>query len=341
MADTGMGASDHALLNSRAARAAWHWLVERYPDRRLTLDSSLRSEAGLDSLEWLHLALEIERRAGAIWSDEAIARVETVRDLLREAACVPAAGVAPGVSFLDEPEAHLSSGQRRWIEQLGALEARIASVLHVVNRLVMRHAFRLRVGGLDRPPDRQVIFAPTHGSFLDPFVLAAALSRARLANTFWVGDAGLAFGNPLSRQVSRLAQALPLDAERGFISGVAMAAAVLARGHDLIWFPEGQRSRSLELQEFRPGIGLLLRRFPVPVVPIAIRGAHEAYPPGRVLPRILPWPRPVAVAFGEPLHPAELERQGEGERAERRIADALQRHTAALYRRMGPAAAAG
>jgi long-chain acyl-CoA synthetase len=264
-------------------------------------------------------------------SDAAIARAGTVRDLLREVADAQAAA---GTSFLDEPEAQLDDGQRRWLERLGS-EARLASVLHGVNRIVMRGVFRLRVEGSDRLPDRQVVLAPTHGSFLDPFVVAAALDRGRLANAFWVADAELAFGNPLTRRVSRLAQAVPFDAERGFVAGVAMAAAVLGRGHDLIWFPEGQRSHSTDLQAFRPGIGLLLRRFPVPVVPVAIRGAHEAYPPGRVLPR----PRPIAVAFGEPLDPAELERQGEGEAAERRIADALRRHAAELYDRMKPAAA--
>jgi long-chain acyl-CoA synthetase len=328
-----MSSGDHALPDSQAAREAWRWLAERYPGR-LTPDSSLRSDLGLDSLDWLQLALEIERRAGIRWSDEAIVRTETVRDLLREAASAPAAA---GTSFLDAPEAHLDHGQRRWIEPLGPLETRFASALYVINRLIMRGVFRLRVEGVDRLPDRQLVFAPTHGSFLDPFVLTAALSRARLANIFWIADAGLAFGNPLNRQVSRMAQALPLDAERGFVSGVAMAAAVLGRGHELIWFPEGQRSRSGELQEFRPGIGLLLRHYPVPVVPIAIRGAHEAYPPGRIIPR----PRPVAVTFGEPLDPAELERQGEGEGAERRIANALWRHTAELYDRTRPATTAG
>jgi long-chain acyl-CoA synthetase len=325
-------AGDRALLGHSAARETWRWLAERYPDRRLTPDSRLRSDLGIDSLDWLHLALEVERRAGIALSDTAIVRAATVRDLLREAAD---ARTAAGAPFLDEPEARLDDLQRRWIERLAPSEARLASVLHRVNRMTMRGLFRLHVEGSDRLPDHQVVLAPTHGSFLDPFIVAAALGRGRLANAFWAADAGLAFGNPLSRRVSRLAQAVPFDPERGFVSGVAMAAAVLGRGHDLIWFPEGQRSRSTELQAFRPGIGFLLRRFPVPVVPIAICGAHEAYPPGRILPR----PRPIAVAFGEPLDPVELERQGEGDGAERRIADALRRHTAELYRRTTPATA--
>jgi long-chain acyl-CoA synthetase len=76
----------------------------------------------------------------------------------------------------------------------------------------------------------------------------------------------------------------------------------LKRGDCLIWFPEGERSRTGKLLAFRPGIGLLLARFPRPVVPVSIRGTFEAWPRGR-------WPikpHPVTVTFGPPLEPRRL-----------------------------------
>lgn len=323
------------LLDDRAAREVWDWLSRRYSDRRLTPDLSLESDLGVDSMEWLHLALEIERRVGIAWSDEAMARIGTVRDLLHEVSEARGTGkTAPRASFLDEPEAHLGAEQRQWLEPLRPSGIRFSRALHGLNRLIMIRLFRLRVEGADRLPDGQVTYTPTHGSFLDAFVMVAALDHLRLMRAFWAADANLAFGNPLSRRVSRLAQAFPFDAEHGFLSGMTSAAAVLERGHDLIWFPEGRRSRTTKLQDFKPGIGILLERFPVPVIPVAIVGAHEAYPPGR----ILPWPHPVTVAFHAPLDPAELDRQGEGDKAEDRITHALQRHTAEFYHRTRSAA---
>lgn len=331
MAPDRMAAADRALLDNPAARVVWDWLDGKNPDLDLTPDSVLERDQGFDSIGWLHFALKVEERFGVRWTDGAIARVTTVRDLLREIVQLTAAGETVARSVLEAPEAHLGAGQKRWIEPLGPSEARFANALFRMNRRLVRSVFRLRVEGADLVPRTQVTMAPTHGSFLDAFVVAAALDRECLARTFWAADTNIAFANPLNRRISRLGQAFPFDAEQGFVAGMASAAAVLQRGYNLIWFPEGWRSRSTALQEFKRGIGMLLKHCPVPVMPVAIRGAHEAYPPGRILPR----PRPVAVGFGKPLDPARLASEGEGATAEDRIAAALRQHTGDLYEEVG------
>src|SRR5688572_23027892 len=110
IAPSDMSAEDRALLDHPEAREIWNWLSREHWDRRLTLGSKLEADLGLDSLEWLHLALEMEQRAEL--TDDTVARVKTVRDLLREVAGA-SAGRKPnaGISFLDEPEAYLSSYQ--------------------------------------------------------------------------------------------------------------------------------------------------------------------------------------------------------------------------------------
>ena len=316
----------HDLLGDPAVREVWERLVEHRPERRLSPDSALEDDLGLDSMGWLHLVLENERTSGARLSDASIQRVATVRDLLTEIRRAPR--VEP-VSYLDEPEAHLSEEQKRWLRPLGPTETIIARGLHRINRAAMRKAFRLRIENAAQLPEGQVIFTPTHGSYLDVFVISAALEFQHLTNSFWAADTKLAFGNRFVRRISRLAQAFPFDAAYGYLAGTASAAAVLKRGRNLIWFPEGWLSRTGELQEFMRGIGLLAQRFPVPIVPIAIAGAHEAYPKGRTLPR----PHPVTVAFGEALDAGSLIEQGEGGTAGERLTDALRKHTAELYGR--------
>ena len=59
------------------------------------MDVSLDLDLGVDSLEWLGLTLEIERRAGVELDEAAIARVATIRDLLRAVADAPRAGSQP------------------------------------------------------------------------------------------------------------------------------------------------------------------------------------------------------------------------------------------------------
>lgn len=83
------------------------------------------------------------------------------------------------------------------------------------------------------------------------------------------------------------------------------------------------------MNAFRPGIGLLLESRPSTVViPTAIEGAWEAWPPGRRLPR----PHRIRVTFGEPVTLEDLDRGTEDGESHERIAAALQEKVAALLK---------
>jgi long-chain acyl-CoA synthetase len=194
---------------------------------------------------------------------------------------------------------------------------------------VMRGLFRLRLQGCEHLANQdQIVLTPNHSSYLDPFAIAAALSFHRLRQMYWGGWTGVAFSSPLSRFVSRLAQAVPIDAEQAVISSLAFGAAVLKRKKSLVWFPEGHRSTNGELQPFQPGIGMLLHHFPVPVVPVHLHGPYEAMPPGAVLPRL----RRITVVIGKPLNPRDLAQQGQGDTPHERLVHVLHHHVAELGR---------
>src|SRR5690606_18444841 len=116
--------------------------------------------------------------------------------------------------------------------------------------------------------------------------VAAALPWPLLERTFWGGWTGYAFRNVFFRTVSRLARAVPIDPAQAASSSLALAAAVLGRGHNLVWFPEGQRSATGRLLEFRPGLGRVLERYAdVTVIPTWIDGTFDAWPRDRAWPR--------------------------------------------------------
>src|SRR5437588_5066447 len=79
-----MSGEDRALLEDSSAQSVWELLAKRYRDKRLTPDTSPQVDLGIDSLEWLNLTLEIAESSGVELTDEAISRIETLRDLLRE-----------------------------------------------------------------------------------------------------------------------------------------------------------------------------------------------------------------------------------------------------------------
>lgn len=317
-----MSSEDRNLLEEPTVRSAWEWLARRYPKRGLTPDSHLQLELGVDSLEWLNLTMEIGRCSGVELDDEAIGRIKTVRDLLHE--LINAADRTGHIADpIENPEQALGDRHRRWLGPRNALVRGLATTLYGINRTLMHTLFRLQVQGRQQvPSEGVVVFACNHASYLDPFAVGAALPTARLHTLYWGGWTGVAFTNRLTLLGSRIVQIIPIDPEHGARSSLALAAAVLSRDRGLIWFPEGERSRSGELLPFRPGIGMLLQRFPVPVVPVFISGSHAALPPGRRIPHL----GRISLRFGAALDPHELAKQGKGDDEAARIVDALHTH---------------
>lgn len=316
-----MSDDDRALLDEPVARAVWNLLCERYPDRALSPDASLTVDLGIDSMEWINLTLDVRQRAGAELTEEATARIETVRDLLNEGIAAETGTRTEGVErVFEDPQRFVSDEQRRWLRPLRRSEVIWARAFYALNKFAMRHLFHLEVIGRENlPREGNFILVPNHMSVLDPFVVAAAVEFERLQRTSWAGWTGLAFANRLFRFVSRIAQALPIEQDRAAFSSLAMSLIVLGEGRNLIWFPEGGRSRDGRVQRFRTGIGQILRRCPTRTVPMLIEGTFEAMPTGTRFPRF----RQLRVTIGKALAPGELERIGQGTSPEERMTNAL------------------
>ncbi len=293
-----MAPEDQQLLSDPGVERTWKYLAERFHDQRLTPDSSLAEELGMDSLSWVDLTLALQDRAGIDLDDSAIERVVTVRDLLREAAGASQAKEGRGElkAQLREPESMLDDEQKSYLEPPGPSRRLLGRLLLAFVRFLGRLLLRVEVHG--RFPDKgPYLIAPRHLSFVDPFALLPALSRKQLESLYWAGLEAYLFSNRFTRVLSRAARILPIDPGSAPRRSLALAAACLERGHSLIWFPEGRRSPDGKLQRLRPGIGMVLAAQPVPVIPVWIEGTWEIMPPGQRLPR----PGRVRLIIGEPV----------------------------------------
>ena len=308
---------DRALLDRPDMARIWRWLQQRFPDKTLQLDTVPQIDLAIDSLGWVDLTMALERDLGIVVKESAVARIVTLRDFLREAATAPKTGKADALSDAEAP----------WLAPLGTALAVIRALGDTLLRLIMRWVFGLRAEGLELVPQRDpVLLCPNHVSYLDPFALAAALPRDRLRHTCWAGWTGIVFTTRLRRLFSRAARIIPIDPDRAVMSGLAMGGFTLERGWNLVWFPEGARSADGKLQRFLPGIGALVEKHPVPIVPVYIQGSFSAWPVARKFPR----PRRITVRFGEVIEPRPLI-AGMTERArDQEIASAIRARVAAL-----------
>jgi 1-acyl-sn-glycerol-3-phosphate acyltransferase len=162
----------------------------------------------------------------------------------------------------------------------------------------------LRTEGSRHMPRRgPVLIVANHESFLDPIAIGLAVRR-RIA---YLARKTL-FKNRLFGGFLRSVGCVPVDQEGVAKEGLKTSLELLQAGHALLVFPEGERTPSGKMQPFKAGIHLLVKRAGVPVLPVGVAGAYEAYPRHAALPKLsLPfWPAPagaLAVTVGKPLPP--------------------------------------
>ena len=154
--------------------------------------------------------------------------------------------------------------------------------------------FDLKVyGAYNVPRTGGVILVSNHQSYLDSVLLATRLDRplsymARVET----------FNNRAFAWLIRALNAFPISQGAGDIGAIKEAIARLNAGHALAIFPEGSRSNDGRIKPLEKGVGLIVRRARVAVVPVVIVGSFEAlWPKGRKF--------PVALSNSDPLRTAD------------------------------------
>jgi long-chain acyl-CoA synthetase len=299
-----MHSEDRALLEEARVRKLWDMLARRYKDRPFSPESSLEHDLGIDSLGWVELSLAIEDEVGMSLDEEQFERIITVHDLMETVAESDAEEASGGARrSLEQPEHVIPKNRQRLAKPRGWVRLGIAAPFYALLSGIMRLYFRVAARNLENVPrSGRFILLPNHVSYLDPFAIGVVLGYARARRCFWAGESGVVSRNAVLRTLSRIAQIVPIEREKGPTSSLAFGALVLKQGHPLVWFPEGHRSPDGTLQPFRHGIGLLLGEYDPPVIPVFIQGTEQALPPGRFLPR----PSKIIVHFGKPIDVANL-----------------------------------
>jgi len=161
----------------------------------------------------------------------------------------------------------------------------------------------LKVTGRENLPPLPFLLCSNHSSHMDSVVLMIA-ARQRFshfgllaADDYFFRDPKVFRGFsclvnliPISRTPSASSLQRTLDSCRAFLEGGP-------RG--LILFPEGTRSRTGVMTEFKRGGGMISVKLGIPLVPAYIAGTREAMPKGRFFPA----PGRITVRIGAPVYP--------------------------------------
>lgn len=158
---------------------------------------------------------------------------------------------------------------------------------------VYKLLFRYEAYGIHNvPATGGAILAANHESYLDPPLVGVPLKRP----VAFMAKSEL-FENKYFGFLIRNLHAFPIRQGKGDRAALVETVKRLQEGHLLNMYPEGSRSPDGNLAPLQMGIGLLIRKAEVPVIPVAIVGSHEAWPKGRKIFR----PGHLRVIFGPPL----------------------------------------
>jgi 1-acyl-sn-glycerol-3-phosphate acyltransferase len=171
----------------------------------------------------------------------------------------------------------------------------------LIHGFIFGFSYRIK-GRHNLPRHGPVLLIANHESFIDPLLVGVGCPRQ-----LWYLARKSAFHGLLGWYLPSV-HVIPVDQAGVAKEGLKKMVELLKKGQPVLIFPEGQRSWDGVLQEFRPGILLLLRLAAPPIVPVGIAGSHEALPRARKIPiptlaplLFPPSPSTLAVVVGKPI----------------------------------------
>lgn len=162
----------------------------------------------------------------------------------------------------------------------------------------LKYFHRFEVKGLDNvPPKGGFILACNHLSYLDPPAVGCRIPR----NLHYFARDSLFLG-PLGFLITKL-NSIPVNRDQLDLGTLRKVLSVLKGGEPVLVFPEGTRSPDGTLQKSQKGLGLLVHKSGVPVLPARLHGSFEILGKGKLFPRI---GKKLYLNIGSPILSEEL-----------------------------------
>lgn len=267
-------------------------------------DATLYGDLGFDSLMANELHEALERRFGAV-------------DSARLRACRSVADIERMLSARSGPSTTSEASR----ESSGSgvtlpppLQEAGRAVIGKLQDFFYGEVMNPRVfGRANIPHNRNVIVVANHASHLDMGLVRFALGSygetiVSLAAQDYFFEGGLkrAF-------FENLTYLKPIDRKASLRQSMRQASEVIELGKTVLLFPEGTRSASGEIQEFKPLVGHLALSHGVDILPIHLGGTHTAMGKGAAIPTR----RDIVARIGPPLCAHDLARLTQGMNASR------------------------
>jgi long-chain acyl-CoA synthetase len=270
---------------ARVGQAGSGWLVDllarvsRRPRSEIGDHTRLASDLSLDSLMLTEVSVALEEAGVPLHLIEDLSQVTTVGELRRIVESAPRRSSAPAVRE-EAAEGRVNIPVPEGLASLGR------AVLSAGQQALYQKLFDTRVvGEAYVPRNRNFLVVANHASHLDMGLVKVALGDQgnRLAA---LAASDYFFDTPLKRAYfENFTNLIPMDRSGSFKKSLRSALAAMRGGYNLLIFPEGTRSTSGRMGEFKSTAGYLALHGGLDVLPVYLHGTHDALPKGSVVPR--------------------------------------------------------
>lgn len=159
--------------------------------------------------------------------------------------------------------------------------------------------FRLRSSGQENIPEGPCIIAPNHQSYLDGVFVSAFLKHSQIRKTFFYAKAKHV-NNKFLKFIANKNNIIVVDIDQDLKESIQKMGEALKTNNNIMIFPEGTRTKTGELGDFKKTFAILSCELNIPIVPVSLKGAFEALPRGSRFPK--PFTK-VEVDFLPPIYP--------------------------------------
>ena len=275
--------------------------VANRPRSEVSIDTRL-SDLGFDSLMFVELASAIENAGGSISAPERFNEVQDVRELISVVSRRGAAAPKQETRIddgKDDDEIHIPSFVRTAGNKAG----------DVLQRLFYDQFLRTSYEGRSNiPPHTNFLVAANHCSHLDMGLTKMALGDAG-KDMVALAAADYFFDTKYKRAVmENFTNLVPMERTGSLRQSLRHARSFLDRGYNALIFPEGTRSMTGVMADFKPVIGYLALHAKVGILPTFLHGTYEAMPKGTTIIKS----RDIGARIGRFLTYEELEEMTRG-----------------------------
>jgi long-chain acyl-CoA synthetase len=275
--------SSSEAVTDKSPDAESRWLigiVANVTNRSLSeisLNSRL-ADLGFDSLMFVELATAIENGGGSISAPDRLNEAQDIRELAGVVSRRPGASVLrdgtnarSDVHRIDDEEIHVPSLISRAGNRAGDALQRL-----FYDRFLDTHY----EGRSNIPAHTNFIVAANHSSHLDMGLTKMALGEAG-KDMVVLAAADYFFDTKYKRAVmENFTNLVPMERTGSLRQSLRHASSFLDRGYNALIFPEGTRSLTGEMADFKPVIGYLALHAGVGILPVYLHGTYDAMPKG-------------------------------------------------------------